>query len=104
MTVALYAEFTALEGREQEVALLLAGLTADVHSEPGNLLFEPSTRRGRPGEFFVYEVYRDEAAFEAHISAAYGAVFNVALADLVVGGGSSLTWLTALPSQDGADR
>jgi len=104
MTVVLYAEFTALEGREQEVALLLAGLTADVRSEPGNILFEPSTLRARPGEFFVYEVYRDEAAFEAHISAPYGAVFNAALADLVVGGGSSLTWLTALPSQHGADR
>ena len=104
MTVALYATFTALEGREEEVALLLAGLTADVRSEPGNVLFEPTTLRDRPREFFVYEVYRDEAAFEQHISASYGAVFNGALRELVEGGGSSLTWLTPLPSQDGAHR
>jgi len=104
MTVALFATFTALEGREEEVALLLAGLTVDVRAEPGNVLFEPTTVKDRPRDFFVYEVYRDDAAFEAHISAPYGEIFNVALTDLVVGGGSSLTWLTALPSQDGTDR
>lgn len=96
MSVALYAEFTALEGRAAEVAALLEGLTRAVRAEPGNVLFEPSTRVGRPREFFVYEVYRDAAAFEAHVAAAYGREFNAALAELIEGDGSVLTWLAPL--------
>jgi quinol monooxygenase YgiN len=104
VTVVLYATFTALEGTEARVASLLEGLTENVRREPGNILFEPSTLRGQPRSFFVYEVYRDEAAFEAHLSAPYGAVFNGALAGLVEGGGSALTWLSPLLSQNGADN
>jgi len=94
--VALYAEFTARPGREQEVADLLLGLTRDVRNEPGNLVFDPHRLTESPAEFFVYEVYRDPAAFEAHITAEHGAVFNAALGELIVGDGSRLTWLTPL--------
>lgn len=102
MTVALYATFTALAGKEIDVARLLADLTLEVRKEPGNVLFEPTTVRGDPRSFFVYEVYRDEAALEAHLAAPHGAVFNGALSDLVHGGGSALTWLTPLASEHGA--
>ena len=98
MTVALYATFRALEGQERRVAELLAALTADVINEPGNVLFEPTTLSEDPRSYFVYEVYRDQEAFDAHIAAPYGAVFNDSLRDLVEGGGSTLTWLTALSS------
>lgn len=94
MTRALYAEFTAREGAEPMVASLVAGLTQLVRAEPGNLAFVPYTLESNPRHWFVYEVYEDEAAFQAHISAPYGAVFNAELADLVEGGGSRLTWLT----------
>ncbi|WBM81301.1 antibiotic biosynthesis monooxygenase [Cryobacterium breve] len=96
--VALYAEFTALPGREDEVAALLSELTVDVRREPGNLAFDPHRRASNPREFFVYEVYRDAEAFQAHITAPYGAVFNGALGDLIEGDGSVLTWLTPLPA------
>jgi len=95
MTRALYAEFTALPGAEQRVAELVEGLTALVREEPGNIAFEPYTLEADPAHWFVYEVYRDEAAFQAHITAPYGAVFNAELASLVEGGGSRLTWLVA---------
>lgn len=94
MTRALFAEFTALPGAEERVAELVAELTALVRAEPGNLAFEPYTLEADPARWFVYEVYEDEAAFQAHISAPYGAVFNSAIVDLVDGGGSRLTWLT----------
>ena len=93
MTRALYAEFTAVEGAEQRVAALVAALTELVRAEPGNLAFEPYTLESNPRHWFVYEVYQDEAAFQAHITAPYGAVFNAELASLVEGGGSRLTWL-----------
>jgi len=93
MTRALYAEFTAIEGTEALVASLVAGLTELVRAEPGNLAFVPYTLESNPRHWFVYEVYEDEAAFQAHITAPYGAVFNAELATLVEGGGSRLTWL-----------
>ena len=95
--VALYAEFTALPGRGDEVATMIAGLAVDVRREPGNVTFDPHRRVSNPLEFFVYEVYRNADAFQAHITAPYGAVFNAALGDLIEGEGSVLTWLTPVP-------
>jgi len=94
VTVVLYAEFTARPGAEDAVAGLVAELTARVREEPGNISFEPSTLRDAPRRWFVYEVYRDEAAFGAHIGAPYGAVFNSALGPLIEEDGSRLTWLS----------
>jgi quinol monooxygenase YgiN len=92
----LYAEFTALPGNEAEVAELVRALSVLVRQEPGNLVFAASQKRSNPGEFFVYEEYEDAEAFRAHASAEYGAEFNAKLADLVVGGGSELTFLAPL--------
>ena len=43
---------------------------------------------------FVFEEYLDEAGFEAHIGAEYGAVFNRQLSSLIEEGASQLTFLT----------
>jgi quinol monooxygenase YgiN len=94
MTWALYAEFTANPGAEARVAELVRDLTARVRAEPGNVIFNPHTLVDDPRRWFVYEEYRDADAFREHISADYGAEFNRALADLVEGGGSTLTFLT----------
>jgi quinol monooxygenase YgiN len=93
VTRSLFAEFTARPGNEQRVADLVAGLTAQVRAEPGNLAFEPYTLESDPRRWFVYEVYVDEKAFQAHITAPYVAVFNAALAPLIEEDGSKLTWL-----------
>jgi quinol monooxygenase YgiN len=93
MTWALYAEFTANPGAEQRVAELVRALTDRVRAEPGNLIFNAHTLVDDPRRWFVYEEYRDEDAFREHIAADYGATFNAALADLVEGGGSQLTFL-----------
>ena len=42
---------------------------------------------------FVFERYADEEAFQTHIGADYGAVFNAALGDLIEEDGSQLTFL-----------
>ncbi|WP_298227687.1 putative quinol monooxygenase [Gryllotalpicola sp.] len=92
----LYAEFTALSGHEEEVSALLARLAHDVRAEPGNVAFVPTRRPGRDGDFFVWEEYADQAAFQAHIGSAHSRAFNEALAPLVVGGASTLSWLEPL--------
>lgn len=95
MTTALFAEFTALEGCQGSVASLVADLAALVLAEPGTVVFAPYTLRSDPRRWFVYEVYRDDAAFQAHIATDHSVRFNADLAPLVEGGGSRLTWLQA---------
>lgn len=100
--VVLIAEFTALQGQDRVVADLLAGLAADVRREPGNIAFDCYQRDDDPHRFVVYEIYRDQQAFEAHIAADYGAVFNGRLQQLIVEPHSILTFLKPLQATPGA--
>jgi len=95
MPVILYAEFTAKPGAESQVEALISGLAQDVRREPGNSEFTVYRERDNPRKFFVFEQYLDEASFEAHISAEYGAIFNRQLSSLIEEGESQLTWLTS---------
>ncbi len=92
----LYAEFTALSGQAEAVAELLATLVDAVRTEPGNIVFDAHRKTEDPDVFFVYEVYADRDAFDAHLASEHSATFNNALGPLVEGGGSTLTWLRPL--------
>ncbi|SMQ74265.1 Quinol monooxygenase YgiN [Devosia lucknowensis] len=94
--VTLIAEFTARPGKADAVDALLAGLAQKVRQEPGNIVFDCHRRLDDPARFVVYEVYQDRAAFEAHIGADYGAVFNAALRELITEPNSVLTFLQPL--------
>ena len=94
MPLILYAEFTAKPDAEAEVARLISGLAGDVRREPGNIEFTVYRERDNPRKFFVFEQYRDEASFDAHIGAEYGVIFNQRLSSLIEEGESQLTWLT----------
>jgi autoinducer 2-degrading protein len=93
----LYAEFRAVPGAGDAVASLVAGYRRNVRSEPGNLRFDAHRLADDPDRFFVYEEYADEAAFAEHVASAHCARFNEEFAPLVVGGGSTLTWLEPVP-------
>ena len=92
----LYAEFQAVPGSGDAVASLVAGYRRSVAAEPGNVRFDAHRLQDDPDRFFVYEEYADDAAFRAHVAAPGNTEFNAALAPLVVGGGSRLTWLTEI--------
>ena len=94
MPVILYAEFTAKHGSESEVQMLISGLAEKVRQEPGNTEFTVYRERDNPRKFFVFEEYLDEASFEAHRGAEYGAVFNRQLRSLIEESASQLTFLT----------
>ena len=96
MRKTLYAEFTANPGHETLVKELLHGLVESVRAEPGNLVFDVFTKEDEPSSFFVFEVYADDDAFRQHLGSPHSAVFNSKLTDLVKGGRSQLTWLTAM--------
>jgi quinol monooxygenase YgiN len=93
MTIALYAEFTASSGNHALVTELIAAFADRVRAEPGNLRFDPHHIVDAPDTVFVYETYRDQAAFDVHLASAHGHEFNRRLVGLVVGGGSRLTML-----------
>ncbi|CAH0237196.1 MAG: putative quinol monooxygenase [Microbacterium sp.] len=89
----LHAVFTARPDKGDEVAALLRDFAAVVRAEEGNVVFDATRLVDDPDRFFVYEVYRDEAAFQAHISAPAGVPFNEALQQLIVEPASVLTFL-----------
>lgn len=95
MTIALYAEFSATPGNQGRVLTLLAGLSTAVRAEPGNIVFDPHLLPNDAG-FYVYEVYQDAAAFGEHLASAHCTAFNLAIEELVDGGGSRLTMLTPI--------
>lgn len=94
--VTLFATFTALPERAETVRALLHDYGSTVQREEGNSVFAASQLTSDPHKFFVYEEYVDQAAFERHLAATYGAVFNAALEPLIVEPHSELTFLERL--------
>ena len=91
--VVLYAEFTAKPDVVDDVEELLRGFARTVRAEPGNIAFDVYRRADSPAKFYVFEIYRDRAAFDEHLAADSGRVFNDALGPLIVEAGSELTFL-----------
>jgi len=66
---ALIASIEAAPGRRDELLpLLLAHRARCLKDEPGTLLFEVMLPRDEQTKIMLYEVYTDEAAFNAHSS------------------------------------
>lgn len=89
----LIAEVTSRPENIAAVRDLLAAYGRIVRREPGNRVFACHQVEARPEAFLVYEVYADEAAFQAHLSAPENAELNRRLGALVEGSGSVLTFL-----------
>ncbi|MFI7498100.1 putative quinol monooxygenase [Streptomyces sp. NPDC049687] len=96
MNKTLLAEFTAREGAEDEVARLILEYAKKVREEEGNLAFDVYTKASSPRAYWIFEVYRDEEAFQAHLKAPYGGPFNTALTPLIEEDASVLTFLNPL--------
>ena len=99
MTKTLLAEFTAREGAEDEVTRLIKDYALKVRAEEGNLAFDVYTKKAAPRAYWIFEVYRDEDAFQAHLNAPYGAPFNAALTPLIEEDASVLTFLEPLDTR-----
>jgi len=69
-------------GRFKE--LVLENAAASVRDEPGCQRFDVLLDRGEsPDRITLYEIYDDEAAFEAHLKTPHFAIFKAAVADIV---------------------
>lgn len=65
--LALIATIEVTPGnRDQYLEELLAHRRRSLDGEPGTLAFEVLLPHDKPNEIMLYEVYADDAAFEAH--------------------------------------
>jgi quinol monooxygenase YgiN len=64
--VVLAVTWIANPGKEEEVADVFRKLESAARQEPGCLMFVVHRHRTDHARFFVYEQYRDDAAFAAH--------------------------------------
>jgi quinol monooxygenase YgiN len=60
------ATWVAREGQEDAVARILRENAVATNAEPGCREFTVYREKGEPRTFILYEVYDDEAAFQAH--------------------------------------
>jgi quinol monooxygenase YgiN len=62
------ATWTAQAGQEQAVRAALEELAPASRAEPGNLAYHVYARDEEPQVFRIFELYTDEAAFQAHVA------------------------------------
>jgi quinol monooxygenase YgiN len=65
------AQWEAREGEADKVAAILDRFLPEAQREDGAKLFLISRSRENPAQFLFYELFRDEAAFEAHQESAH---------------------------------
>lgn len=64
--IAIVAEITARPGQEDALRAATLPLIARVRNEPENILYFLHEDLQSPGHFTFYEIFGNEAAFEAH--------------------------------------
>ena len=78
-------DFKILPGAMQRFRSLMDRNAIDSCAfEPGCRRFDVMTREGSPESIFLYEIYDDRAAFEAHLKSAHFQTFNSESSELVI--------------------
>jgi (4S)-4-hydroxy-5-phosphonooxypentane-2,3-dione isomerase len=62
------AQWLAKEGKDDEIAAVLKTAVMNSRAEPGCVLFMANRSVENPRKFVLYEQFRDEAAFQAHLA------------------------------------
>jgi (4S)-4-hydroxy-5-phosphonooxypentane-2,3-dione isomerase len=75
------------EHREEFLAGMAANAEAAVRDEPGCLRFDVSSAAADPNRFFLYEIYADADAFEAHKASPHFAQWRQIAERVLVPGG-----------------
>ena len=65
--IAYVVKLTAAEGKRDEALSALGKLVVATEDEPGTVQYAMHTEVNDPNVIWFYELYADQAAFEAHI-------------------------------------
>ena len=63
--------------------LMRANAQTSLAQESGCLQFDVLTDAAKPDAVFLYELYTDRAAFDAHLASAHFRSFDAAVADMI---------------------
>jgi quinol monooxygenase YgiN len=80
------AEVRAKPGKEAELRAITLPLIELVRGDPANLVYFLQENRETPGHFIFYEIFANEADFEAHNAMPYVQEWFAKLPDLADGG------------------
>ena len=81
---AIVVEFRLKPGTRQEFRRLIdRNASTSAQTEPGCQRFDVLEPEEKPDSIFLYEIYDDKAAFEAHLQSAHYAAFNSESAPLI---------------------
>ncbi|MEI2298899.1 putative quinol monooxygenase [Ensifer sp. MJa1] len=80
------AEVRAKPGKEAELRAITLPLIDLVRGDPANLIYFLQENREKPGHFIFYEIFANEADFEAHNAMPYVQEWFAKLPDLAEGG------------------
>jgi quinol monooxygenase YgiN len=73
------------DGLERFLELAREDASASVSKEPGCYQFDVTVEQAEPNRVVLYEVYEDEAAFNAHLQMPHLATFRDGIEPLVTG-------------------
>jgi autoinducer 2-degrading protein len=81
------AEFGVSSDKRAEFRrLILENAALSMHNEPGCRQFDVLEPVGEPdGRFVLYEIYEDEAAFDAHTSTPHYQLFSEEASTMIIG-------------------
>lgn len=82
----IVAEVRAKPGKEAELRAITLPLIDLVRGDPANLVYFLQENREKPGHFIFYEIFANEADFEAHNAMPYVQEWFAKLPDLADGG------------------
>ncbi len=89
-------------GREQEFEKITTANHEGSLQEPGVFRFDVLRDNDRPGTYYLYEAYRDEAATLAHKETAHYHAWKEAVSDLLVGDRASVACSVVAPAEESA--
>jgi quinol monooxygenase YgiN len=81
----VFANVTAAPGNADKLREVLTALVAPTKKEPGVISYILHEDIKTPGNFYVYEVYKDQAAVDAHMNSSHLAAAFAAAGPLVAG-------------------
>ena len=93
----LLAILEAKAGCADELRTLIIDLTRENRREPGCVAFIPYEVDRIPGRFYLYEIFADAAAFEAHLATDHVKQFRAALPQVSTSGPTDLAQLVEIP-------
>ncbi|WP_282047222.1 putative quinol monooxygenase [Roseibium album] len=81
---AVTVQFQIRDGMfETFMPLMIENAKASLEGEPGCRQFDVCSDPDRPNEVFLYEIYDDAAAFQAHLKTPHFQAFDVQVAPMI---------------------